>query len=534
MLPTPGPRRYAGWLAIPALLAMLALVGVAISTESRDEFEDRTETEEPGDQRPSDQNATGQPPTEGSGTPQEQAQPPTADDRPAEPQGDGEGEGQSITIQTADGEVLIQLDENGQPVQLTPTGEGEVGPGRTLSPDDAGEFGGVRVTEDGRLEPIDQPQPNGRDFGLEPIPGGVEVTRPDGSIVTLEPNGEGGLGGTDSAPGAGGTAQTTDDGDVLVQPGTDFPGQQTGAADAEPLVLETDAGPVQLDLEPDGDLVATQPTTGQPIEIDPEDLVAIRVNEDGQFEVVPLDEIGPDDTVLVPADGGLDLVRPDGSRVEFRADGENDGITATEITADGEETELVPNPDGTVTLSDGTTVGPIDIAEDGGAIERLIDQTSELPWPWVFGAIALLAALSIGTALYLHRTRPNDTIDYSQFAAEGVTVDEFEEFLRVLAADEDPARAIRLAFYAAERGLAGLPPRRQTETPFEWHHRVSTVRPDLADALAPICDRFALVRFAPGQATAADRDAVVAQLRALYRAAAEPADQRADALAGAR
>ena len=149
----------------------------------------------------------------------------------------------------------------------------------------------------------------------------------------------------------------------------------------------------------------------------------------------------------------------------------------------------------------------------------MIDRASGLPWPWVFGGIALLALLSIGTAVYLHRNRPDDPFDYSQFATTGVPEDQFEKFLSILIADPDPGRAIRLAFYATERGLGGLPPRRADETPFEWHARVEQRRPELAPALAPICDMFARARFAPGESTAADRDLMVEHLRELNEVA---------------
>ena len=430
---TAGPQRFHGWLAIPAFLVVLALVGIAISTESRDEFEQRTATDQldtpqPGRQQP----GQGDPQPGGSaGSGEDTTTQPVPEPADGEPAEGGETEGQSITLGTADGEIIIQLDEDGRLVQLTPV---------------------------------------------------------EGAVP-----GQNGVPGSDTAPGT----ETEND-----QDGIDPPSGGVDSADV--------------------------------IDIDPEDLVAIRVNEDGSFEVVPLDQISPDDTVLVPSDDGFDLVRPDGSRVEFRADGENDGITATEVAPDGTETELTPNPDGTVTLSDGTTVGPIDLAEDGGPIERFLDRTSDLPWPWVVGGLVLLALLSIGTALYLHRNRPNDPFDLSQFAVEGISVDSFEDLLRSLAADQDQDRAIRVAFYTAERGLAGLPPRRPTETPFEWHHRVSEERPDLAAALAPICDRFALVRFAPGHATSEDRDTVVAQLRALHQAGADSGNAAASTMAGAR
>jgi hypothetical protein len=556
------PRRSPlGWIAVPALLGVLVVIGLAISTESRDNFENRTsanDTNEQAGQQPNNGNdqpspdfepdaggdlsedepgATGESQEQGDstqGTPEQD----TAESGDGEP-GDGEsqqqlGDGEATTpvvIQTPNGDVVVQLGNGDTVTALSGDSPIPTDPARTLTPSSDGDLGGVRVTEDGNLEPIDVPEQADRDFGLSPAPGGgLEVTRPDGSTVTLDPAGDGSVTATESVDGR--TENVPADSDVVIQPADRFPeGQQTDPT-GQPLIVETPNGPVRLELTGDGDLVANQPDPDSVVQIDPDDLVAIRVDENGNLEVVPLDEIGPDDTVLVPTDGGVDLVRPDGSRVEFRLDGENDGVTATEVTVDGDQIELTPNPDGSITLEDGTTVGPIDFAEDGSAIERLLDQTADLPWPWVFGAIALLTALSVATAVYLYKNQPNNEFDFGQLAATGVDVDEFEHFLAVLSSDPDPARAIRLAFYAAERGLGGLPPRRPDETPFEWHNRVEQIRPELAEPLGPICDRFAMVRFAPGHATSEDRDAVVARLRQLNLMAAGAAGPPHQAMAG--
>lgn len=372
-----------GWLAVPAFLAVLTLIGLGVSTESPETFEQRTEDLGPSDVRPPDvDDLPESSPIDGlDGTPRDPGDEPPTDGPPVA--GDGvaggqaEGEGAEVTIVTDTGDIVIQLDEDGRPVRLSPA-------------------------------------------------------------------------------------------------------------------------------------------NGDDVEFDPDDLVGIRLGEDGRLEVVPLDEIGPDDTVVVPAEGGFDLLRPDGTRVEFRADGENDGITATEVAPDGTEVELVPNPDGTVTLSDGTTVGPIDVAEDGGAIERLIDRTRDLPWAWVFLALALLAGGSIALALYLHRNRPrDDDYDLGNLVGGHVSEDRFAQFLAGLAADPDPSRAVRIGFSVAERGLGGIPPRRAEETPFEWHQRVEEDHPEAAPAVGVLCDLFARVRFAPGQASDDDRRAMIEHLRSL-------------------
>ncbi len=85
----------------------------------------------------------------------------------------------------------------------------------------------------------------------------------------------------------------------------------------------------------------------------------------------------------------------------------------------------------------------------------------------------------------------------------------------MLAADPDPARAIRLAFAAAERGMGSLPARLDTETPFEWNARVAVDRAELNDPLSTLCSLFATARFAPRRPTPADRDLAVDELRLL-------------------
>lgn len=287
------------------------------------------------------------------------------------------------------------------------------------------------------------------------------------------------------------------------------------------ITVATETGEIIIGVDEEGRPLRLTPVgpdgTGQPVEIDPDDLVAIRLGEDGQLEVVPIDEVGPDDTILAPADGGFDLQRPDGSVVEFRADGENDGITATEIAPNGESTELEPGPDGSVTLSDGTTVGPIDVVDELGPMERLIERTRQLPWPLLVAGLIVLVLGSIALALYLHRKRSDETFDFGQLASSGVPDGRFDQFLATLSADPDPSRAIRIGFSVAERGLGGIPSRRADETPFEWHRRVGEGGSAVDATLGRICDLFARARFAPGQSTEADRQAMIEALRQLHR-----------------
>lgn len=393
MTPSPGPirpGRILGWLALPAFLAVLALVALAASTEHRPEFEGRLEQESAGQGGGGGQESldTGQDPSFDQGDPITEA-------LGGDP-GDVEGEAKRITIAGENGDIIVEL-------------------------------------EDGRV-------------GLRPVEG-------------------------DEA----------------------------------------------IDLEAD-------------------DLVAIRLNEDGSLEVVPIDEIGPDDTVVTAADDGFDLERPDGSTVEFRADGENDGISATEIDPNGRSAELVPNQDGSVTLSDGTTVGPIDRAEELGTFESFIERASGLPWRWIALGLVLLALACIALAYHLHRRRPGDEFDIGALIRPDVPDDQFEGFLARLADDRDPTRAVRIGFSVAERGLGGMPPRHDQETPFEWQARVESERPGFGPSVGTLCDLFARARFAPGHSTEDDRRTMIDTLRDLHRIdrSKGPAGQQPDRVGAAR
>ncbi len=690
------------WLAIPVAIFAIALVGLAASTEDREDFEERQEQAQQEREEQQGQGGTGQQgqPQPGQGNPGEgqpgQLQPgegePGQNGEPGEGEAQGQsqpgqgqpgqGESDSIIITTEDGDVVVQVDENGQPVALVPIEGSDSGDldsdfyvpsdtGRVVAPDPDGNVAGIRITDDGLIETVDADEIENEDYLFRETTERLVLLRPDGSSIVLEPTLSFDLQGTerdfnrDETPAVelveimiertgiaesanlsterpaehpGLAIRTTnglvrfdldregnlvadtrpiiddeptdilsgneltglrvtngavepveatnfsgtenylisvesneveivrpdgrrirltptaesgqisatrilDDGSestlkkrtaILIAAGPDLPSESEISDDAEPLSLQTEQGLVRLDFDKDGNLVADQPNRDDVTILDPGEPSAIRVNENGEFEVVPADEIGPDDTVLVPdGDGGFDLIRPDGSRVEFRPDGENDGMTATEVGADGTETELTPNEDGTVTLEDGTEIGAIDQAEDSGPIERLIESTSEMPWLWLLLGFGLLAALSIGTAVYLHRNRPEEPFDYSQLVSPGqIPRDRFEEFLFMLQADPNPTRAVRLGFAAAENGLGGIPRKRFTETPFEWHKRVASKAVHKAKTVETICDLFARARFAPGESPEADRAQMIVQLRLLHEQNSDwsRADQQVDSV----
>jgi hypothetical protein len=522
-------RSLLGWLAIPPLLLAFVLAGMAVATEPKEEFEERAraraeaeaEQSNESDRQGGSDERSGERPDGRSGSEPRSTPGDDGDQTVGDRSRAGAGGDQSqrpVVIQVDGGEVLVEFDENGRPTRIV-AGEGgsDLISDRRFVPDEDGDFAGFAVV-DGRLEPVRTAEFTIDDYWLETRSEGIEINRPDRARIQIRaglPESEGGevtFTGTSVSPAGIAAALAEIDGRFVVQPASDFGPEFVVDPESEPIIVDVESGRYVFDLQPEGDLTVT---ASEPASVPFGEASAVRLDEDGNFEVIPLEEISPDDTLLVPADRGFDLARPDGSRVEFRPDGENDGMTATEVSPDGQRRELEPNPDGSVTLDDGRTVGPIDYAEDGGALERLLDQTSDLPWPWVFGAIAALAALSIGTAVYLHRNRPRDAFDFSQFAVAAVPEDRFERFLSTLREESDATRAIRLAFHAVERGLAGLPIKRADETPFEWQGRVAAADAEFGQALAPICDLFALARFAPGEATDAERDRMIDHLRAL-------------------
>jgi hypothetical protein len=291
--------------------------------------------------------------------------------------------------------------------------------------------------------------------------------------------------------------------------------------------------------------------TPQPLRPDAiDDQLGYRVEADGKLEPVTADGVETGDLVIQPVDGGVDLVQPDGGRVEVRdrtgADDNRDGdsgaedgnggsgdggsgdggsgdggsgdggsgdggsgrVTVTEVSPDGTELHRLPDPDGNVALDDGTTV------RVPTGTPSFWEQARTTPWRWIVIGYAVLGIVSLGLALYLHLTRP-EPFGPGFVGDSGIPASRFEEFLAMLAADPDPARAIRLAFAAAERGFGSLPPRQRTETPFEWSGRVGAERPDLSGPLTSLCSRFATARFAPERPTDHDRDQAVAELRQL-------------------
>lgn len=297
------------------------------------------------------------------------------------------------------------------------------------------------------------------------------------------------------------------------------PNNQVGEGPNQ-VVINNENGDVTVqfgDGEGDGEQFVVIDSDGNSVPIDQGEGLVVRLGEDGRLEVVPPDEVREGDRILELKEDGFDLVGSDGSRVEFRQNGEDGGVTATEVSPDGTRTPLEPDENGTVTLQDGTEIDRITVIEDSGPIERIFERAAEIPWGWFVVGVVSLVVASLSVAYYLYRNRPEDDFDYSLLMTNNQSTDQFADFLEMLADDPEPTRAVRIGFYSVERGIAGIPPRRQNETPFEWHNRVSVAKPEYDQTLGVICDLFAKARFAPDASTADDQQKMVAQLRDLQR-----------------
>ncbi len=133
--------------------------------------------------------------------------------------------------------------------------------------------------------------------------------------------------------------------------------------------------------------------------------VGLKLGADGQLQPVSQDQIAPGDLVVAPAGGGLDVLRPDGSRVQIRPGPSSDGsgLVASEVTADG-VTGLQPSDEGQIDVGDGVTVtlptpDPIDLSNesDGGLTGP--------GWARLAALAAAVVLLLAGLWLWLRRRR---------------------------------------------------------------------------------------------------------------------------------
>ncbi len=444
-----GPAR---WLLIPVTIALFALVGLAISTERRDQYQARRSALSTQDgAAAADRDTAGAP-----------SRPPVGGftRRPATPrpnQGTGDGS------------------------EATPIGDSA----------QSGQGGGQQTTS-------------------------LVVSGPNGQ-VNLDLQGFRPLA---TSTGSDGTTQPQ----VQLRPGPTGP----TAIPAPPPGADPNAQPA-----------GPAPSDGQPS-------VGLRLDADGTLEPVSAGQVTPGDLVLAPAQGGVDVVGADGSKVEVRpADQASDprtvfggggsrpgattGLQATRIGSDGRVQVLRPDNQGRIDLGGGVSL-QVPRPPEASAGPRPVWQ-AVLSSRWrVVALVALAVVLAAGAGLALWRRHRRRRAEAEPFGPgwvgpDGVPIDRLEEFLALLAADPDPARAVRLAFSAADRGLGRMPARGTTETAFEWQRRVAAAHPDLAQLLASLCARFADTRFGPRRPGPAERDAALAELRELARLSRAPADE---------
>jgi len=231
--------------------------------------------------------------------------------------------------------------------------------------------------------------------------------------------------------------------------------------------------------------------------------------------------IRPGEVAIGATGRTVEIITSSGDRFTIVADGDDPwGIDVARL--DGtEQSAVLPGPDGIVDLGDDVTLHLPLGASAGGAARgpSLWDEATTPPWRWVIVGVLAIAALG---ALWSLQRRPPTRDQQVSSESPGPTMvplDRFDELVAMLANDPDPARAIRLAFHAAEQGMGELPARVSTETPFEWFQRIADQNASLGGPLGALCDRFATARFAPDRPTDSDRDATVADLVELHRLA---------------
>lgn len=292
------------------------------------------------------------------------------------------------------------------------------------------------------------------------------------------------------------------------------------ATEPPTVTITSEDGTIEIRFDADGVARASVESQDGEFDLVPGTGSSVRLTTDGRLEPVPPGMIEPDDLGLTPTDRGVDVHAPDNPPVELRPDGRAGGVSATEF--DGETATPLTGTDGTVALSDGTTISPIELP--GESVATIVAAPREMPWRWIVATIVALAVASAITGYLLHRNHIEPSLSVTttlDWATDGT--EDFEGFLERLATDPDPTRAIRLAFHAVEQGLSGLPIRRAEETPFEWHRRASDTVPAVESTLGRICDLYAKARFAPGRATEHDRRDMIDDLRRLVHGTHAPA-----------
>lgn len=197
---------------IPAAVFLLVVVGLALSAAPRPES---GASEQPSEE--TDSEIGDLPPPE-----------PTSDQSEAEPP--------TITISGAEGSIEVRFDPDGVARAGVEGIDGEY----DLVP---GTGSGVRITDEGTLEPVPPGMIGPDDLGLTPTEQGVDLHAPDNPLVELRPDGRtGGVSATEF-DGETVTPLTGPDGTVALNDGTTISPVELPAVGAGSIVV---AGPRDL------------------------------------------------------------------------------------------------------------------------------------------------------------------------------------------------------------------------------------------------------------------------------------------------
>lgn len=179
------PAPWVRWLAVPAVIVMLALAALAIAGEGREEFVQRNELTEQQQQQ------------QGGGGSGQNGQPQGGSGGGAGGSGGGSG-GQlqpvdpypadRLIIQTENGPVELSLNGNDVQGRSAPGsgGNGSDGSSITLAPDPDGNIVGFRIDEDGNFVPVEEGESTeGLTLLVPQEDGSFLLIRPDGTEIEL-------------------------------------------------------------------------------------------------------------------------------------------------------------------------------------------------------------------------------------------------------------------------------------------------------------------------------------------------------------
>lgn len=177
------PAPWVRWLAVPAIIVMLALAALAIAGESRDEFVLRNEQQQQqqpgsGDSNSGDSSSGGSSSGEsGSGGSSSGGQLQQVDPYPAD----------RLIIQTENGPVELSLNGNDVQGRSAPGAGGSAGEGSiTLAPDPDGNIVGFRIDENGNFVPVERGESTeGLTLLVPQDDGSFLLIRPDGTEIEL-------------------------------------------------------------------------------------------------------------------------------------------------------------------------------------------------------------------------------------------------------------------------------------------------------------------------------------------------------------